>query len=170
MSTRRKTEPSAKFLREVTVIAKAAGVGDLADRLACSRQRAASQQARGVVQSERIDETAAGRTSLHKELLQVAQRDTRFGCYLARKVWWHLYVRDERLACRKCAALDYRSRHVRRRGAKSCAPAAPEARALQLDCWGRSRRSLRVDVVTIGLGPLRSSRLPKVGSLVCSTL
>jgi len=69
-----------------------------------------------VVQSERIDETAAGRTSLHKELLQVAQRDTRFGCYLARKVWWHLYVRDERLACRKCAALDYRSRHVRRRG------------------------------------------------------
>jgi len=87
----------------------------------------------------------------------------------SRKVW-HPYVRDERLACRKCAALDYRSRHVRRRGAKSCAPAAPEARALQLDCWGRSRRSLRVDVVTIGLGPLRSSRLPKVGSLVCSTL
>jgi hypothetical protein len=33
----------------------------------------------------------------------------------SRKVW-HLYVRDERLACRKCAALDYRSRHVRRRG------------------------------------------------------
>src|SRR5215831_20138767 len=27
----------------------------------------------------------------------------------SRKVW-HLYVRDERLACRKCAALDYRSR------------------------------------------------------------
>ena len=33
----------------------------------------------------------------------------------SRKVW-HPYVRDERLACRKCAALDYRSRHVRRRG------------------------------------------------------
>ena len=72
MGTRRKTEPSAKFLREVTVIAKAAGLGDLADRMACSHHRAAAQQARGVVQSERIDEIAAGRASLRKELLQIA--------------------------------------------------------------------------------------------------
>src|SRR5262249_12894271 len=33
----------------------------------------------------------------------------------SRKVW-HLYVRDERLKCRRCAALDYRSKHTRRRG------------------------------------------------------
>jgi len=33
----------------------------------------------------------------------------------SRKVW-HLYLRNERLTCRKCAGLDYASRHVRRRG------------------------------------------------------
>ena len=33
----------------------------------------------------------------------------------SRKVW-HLYVRDERLACRKCAGLDYASKHTRRQG------------------------------------------------------
>src|SRR5262249_1272111 len=33
----------------------------------------------------------------------------------SRKVW-HLYVRDEQLKCRRCAGLDYRSKHTRRRG------------------------------------------------------
>ena len=33
----------------------------------------------------------------------------------SRKVF-HLYVRDERLACRQCHGLDYASRHTRRRG------------------------------------------------------
>jgi hypothetical protein len=38
-----------------------------------------------------------------------------FLCPVCSRKVFHLYVRDERLACRRCAGLDYRSRHVRRR-------------------------------------------------------
>ena len=69
----------------------------------------------------------------------------------SRKVW-HPYVRDERLACRKCAALDYRSRHVRRRGLNRArrlrerigAPAgllsriSPRPRYWRRDYWART--------------------------------
>ena len=44
----------------------------------------ALQKARGVIQTKRVYELAAGRTARHKELLQIAQRDSRFGCDLAR--------------------------------------------------------------------------------------
>ena len=47
--TRRMTESSAKLLREITIVVKAASVGDLADGLACAHQRAASQKASGVI-------------------------------------------------------------------------------------------------------------------------
>jgi hypothetical protein len=78
------TEPAAKFSGEISIVAKAAGVGDLAERLARAQQRPAMQEARGVIQTKRIDEFTAGRAALRKELLEVTQRDPCFGCHLAR--------------------------------------------------------------------------------------
>ena len=66
------TEASAKFSNEISIIAKAAGVGDLADRLACFQKRPAFQQTRGVIQTNRMDEMTAGGVSRRKELLKVA--------------------------------------------------------------------------------------------------
>jgi hypothetical protein len=40
VGARRVTEPMAEFSREMCIIAKAAGIGDLAERLACTQQRA----------------------------------------------------------------------------------------------------------------------------------
>ena len=80
----RVAEPMAKFSCEMSVVAKTAGVGDLAQRLARAQQRPALQKARGVIQTKRIDEFTAGRAAPRKELLDVAQRDPRFGRYLAR--------------------------------------------------------------------------------------
>ena len=68
----------------------------------------------------------------------------------ARKVF-HLYLRDERLACRRCSGLDYRSRHVRRRGLNRVrrlrekigalpsplAPIPPRPRHWRRDYWHR---------------------------------
>src|SRR5260370_40135402 len=53
-------EPIAKFSREMRVVAKATGVGDLAERLACA-QCPAMHQVRGVIQAKRIYEFTAGR-------------------------------------------------------------------------------------------------------------
>src|SRR5882672_6679295 len=78
----RAAEPMAKFSREICIVAKAAGVSDLADRLICGQERPAMQKARGVIQTKRIYEFTAGRAALSKELLQVTQRDPRFGCHL----------------------------------------------------------------------------------------
>ena len=66
------TELLAKFSREMSVVAKTAGVGDLAQRLARAHQRPALQKARGVIQTKRIDEFTAGRVPRRKELLKVA--------------------------------------------------------------------------------------------------
>jgi hypothetical protein len=52
--------------------AEAAGIGNLAERLACVQQRPAMQKARGVIQTKRIDEFTARRAALRKELLKVA--------------------------------------------------------------------------------------------------
>jgi hypothetical protein len=52
--TRRMAEAMAKFTREMGVIAKATGEGDLAQRLACSQRRPAMQKVRGVIQTERV--------------------------------------------------------------------------------------------------------------------
>src|ERR1700730_13839803 len=77
MSARRTTEPSAKLLREIAIMVKAAGVADLADRLACACQRAAPKKTPGVIQSKRIYETAAGGASLREELLEIVQGNAR---------------------------------------------------------------------------------------------
>jgi hypothetical protein len=84
MSARRTTEPSAKLLREIAIMVKAAGVADLADRLACACQRAAPKKTPGVIQSKRIYETAAGGASLREELLEIVQGNARFGCDVTR--------------------------------------------------------------------------------------
>src|SRR5258705_3055289 len=84
----RVTEPAAKLPGEICIVAKAAGVGDFADRLAGAQKLPAMQKARGVIQTKRIDEFTAGRAALRKELLQVAERDARFGCRFARPEIW----------------------------------------------------------------------------------
>jgi hypothetical protein len=72
MGAWRVAEPMAKFACEMSVVAKAAGVGDVAERLACAQRRSAMQKVRGVIQTKRIDEFTAGRAALRKELLDVA--------------------------------------------------------------------------------------------------
>jgi len=51
------------------IFAKAAGIGDLVERLACTEQRAAAQQVRGMFQTERIDVFAASGAAFGKKLL-----------------------------------------------------------------------------------------------------
>ena len=76
-------EPPAKSAGEIRIVGKAAGIGDLAERLACAQQLPAMHKARGVIQTNRLYEMAAGRVVRGEELLQVAQRDPCFGRYLA---------------------------------------------------------------------------------------
>jgi hypothetical protein len=78
------TEPMAEFSCKMSVVAKAASVGDFAERLACAQQRSAMQKKRGVIQTKRIDEFTAGQAPLGKELLEVTQRYPCFGCHLVR--------------------------------------------------------------------------------------
>ena len=80
----RVAEPMAKFAREMGVIAKATGEGDLAQRLACSQRRPAMQKVRGVIQTKRVYEFATGRIARCEDLLEVTQRDSHFGCDFAR--------------------------------------------------------------------------------------
>jgi hypothetical protein len=67
----------------MAVVVKATGVGDLAERLICGQQCSAIQQARGVIQTKRIDVFTAGRAALSKEFLEVTQRNPRFGCHFS---------------------------------------------------------------------------------------
>ena len=62
----------------MTVVAKATGIGDVAERSACAQQRPAMHQVRDVIQAKRIDEFTAGRAALRTELLYAAQRDRCF--------------------------------------------------------------------------------------------
>src|SRR6516162_10055437 len=80
----RVAKPMAKSPREMGVVAKAAGVRDLGERLAGLQRGAAMQKARGVIQTERLNEFAAGRATRREQFLYVTQRDSRFGCGLAR--------------------------------------------------------------------------------------
>ena len=73
------TEAMAKFACKMGVVAKAASVRDLAERLACLQRRAAMQKARGVIQTKRVNEFAAGRAARREQLLQVTQRDPSCG-------------------------------------------------------------------------------------------
>src|SRR5262249_60093736 len=77
-------EPMAKSPREMGVVAKAAGVRDLAETLACLQRRAAMQKARSVIQTKRANEFASGHATRREQLLQLTQRDSRFGCDFAR--------------------------------------------------------------------------------------
>ena len=88
VSAWRMTEPAAKFPREMRVIAKATGVGDVADSMARAQKFAATQKACGVIQTKRIDKFAAGRGAPGKELLQITLRNTRFGRHFARTEIW----------------------------------------------------------------------------------
>src|SRR3981081_2904968 len=83
-ATWRVTEPMAKLPCKMRIVAKAAGIGDLAERLACTEQRPTMQKVRGVIQTKRIDVFAAGRAALSEELLHVTQRDPSLGCHLPR--------------------------------------------------------------------------------------
>ena len=78
VGTRRTTEPLAKFSCEMSVVAKATGIGDVAERTACAQQPPAMHQVRDVIQAKRIDEFTAGRAALRTELLYAAQRDPCF--------------------------------------------------------------------------------------------
>jgi len=71
MGSRRVAESAAKYSGEMSVVAKAAVVGDLADRLARVQRRPAMQETRGVIQPDRIDEMRAGRAPRREELLKV---------------------------------------------------------------------------------------------------
>src|SRR5262249_48566862 len=66
------------------IVAKAASVGDLAERLASAQQRPAVEKMGGMIKPARIDEFAAGRAAFSEEFLHVAQRDTGFGGHLER--------------------------------------------------------------------------------------
>ena len=61
MDSRSVAESAAKYSGEMSVVAKAAVVGDRADRLAGVQRRPAMQKTRGVIQPDRIDEMRAGR-------------------------------------------------------------------------------------------------------------
>src|SRR5262249_37758358 len=74
-TARRVAEAMAKSPREMGVVAKAAGIRDLAQGLACRQRRAAIEQARGMIETKRIDEFAARRAARHEQLLEVPQRD-----------------------------------------------------------------------------------------------
>src|ERR1700724_2253253 len=63
------TKPMVKSSCEMGVVAKAAGVGDLDQRLTRSQRRPALQKARSVIQTKRVYELTAGRAALRKELL-----------------------------------------------------------------------------------------------------
>ena len=68
---RRMAEPAAKLSGEMGIVGKAAGVGDLADGLACVQEPPAMQLTRGMIQTDRMYEMSAGRATGHKELLKV---------------------------------------------------------------------------------------------------
>ena len=72
VSPRSVTEPTAKSSIEISIVTKAAGVGDLADGLARFQKRPPFQQPRGVIQTNRIYEMTAAGISRGKELLKVA--------------------------------------------------------------------------------------------------
>jgi hypothetical protein len=66
----------------MSIVAISAGIGNLAERLAC--QYPAMQKPYGVIQTKRLDEIAAGRAPEREELLKVAYGNPQFGCYLTR--------------------------------------------------------------------------------------
>src|ERR1700754_1485047 len=79
---RRGAETLAESARKMRVIAKAAGVGNIAERLTCLHQRAAFDQMRRMIQTERRYVVPACRPADGEKLLQIAQRNSRLGGHL----------------------------------------------------------------------------------------
>src|SRR3984957_13735576 len=79
------TETVAESTGKMCVIAKAAGIGDLAERLTCLHQRAAFDQTRSTIQSARGNVVTACRPADREQLLQIAQGNSRLGSHLARR-------------------------------------------------------------------------------------
>jgi hypothetical protein len=88
VGARRVSETTTELSCKIRVVAKAAGIGNLAERLACLCQCPAVQKSHGVIQTKRLDEIAASRTPERKELLKVAYGNPQFGCYVTRAEIW----------------------------------------------------------------------------------
>src|ERR1700730_10289953 len=84
----RVSEPTAELPCKMRVVAIAAGIANLAERLACICQCPAMQKSRGVSQTKRLDEMAAGRTPDREEVLEVEDRKPPFGCYVSGVEIW----------------------------------------------------------------------------------
>src|ERR1700754_5101138 len=82
---RRGAEALAESARKIRVIAKAAGVGNIAERLTCLHQRATLDQMRCMIQTKRRYIMTACRPAGREQLLQIAQRNSRLGSHLARR-------------------------------------------------------------------------------------
>jgi hypothetical protein len=63
VNSRRMTKPMLKFSCEMNIVAKAAGVRNLAERLTCMERRPAIQKVRGMIQTNRIYQFAARRAA-----------------------------------------------------------------------------------------------------------
>jgi hypothetical protein len=77
--SRRTTEPAAEPPGKIRVVGKAAGIGNLAERLPRAKHLPAMNEAGGVVEANRLDEAAAGGVVRREEVLQVSQRDPGLG-------------------------------------------------------------------------------------------
>jgi hypothetical protein len=77
--SRRTTEPAAEPPGKISVVGKAAGIGNLAERLPRAKHLPAMNEAGSVVEANRLDEAAAGGVVRREELLQVTQRDPGLG-------------------------------------------------------------------------------------------
>jgi hypothetical protein len=63
----------AEGARKMRVVTKAAGVGDHAQRLARLHRCAALDKTRSMIQAQRVNEVAVGRTANREKFLEVAR-------------------------------------------------------------------------------------------------
>src|SRR5215813_2264244 len=138
VGTGRTAESLAKFPCEMGIVAKAASIGDLAQRLAGAEQRSPTHQMGGVIQTKRIDEFAACRAALRAELLYVAQRDPCFGGDLGRaEIRIGKALPDDAAdACEQLVRLAGDKRRIGRR--KQCSDEIVDGQ-LQVRCGPRGR-------------------------------
>ena len=66
------TKPMPESSCKMRIVAKTAGVRDFAEMLTGTDRRPAFQKVRGVIQSNRVYQFAAGRAARRQELLEVA--------------------------------------------------------------------------------------------------
>src|ERR1700743_2720061 len=81
---RRGAETPAESARKIRVIAKAAGVGDIAERLTCLHQRTTLDQMRSMIQTKRRYVVGVCRPSGREQLLQIPQRNPCLGSHFPR--------------------------------------------------------------------------------------